>query len=111
MWNCLIIYCDWCTIACKSILCWLFMFCFLFFVYPSREGTIKAGDRVLSIDGMPLSRERHADALTMLMQSGQEALFLIEYDVSVMGEHTQTHIQTDTHTHREYVEAYRAALL
>lgn len=63
----------------------------------------------MSIDGMPLSRERHADALTMLMQSGQEALFLIEYDVSVMGEHT--HTQTDTHTHREYVEAYRAALL
>ncbi|XP_038127232.1 glutamate receptor-interacting protein 2-like isoform X3 [Cyprinodon tularosa] len=49
-----------------------------------REGTIKAGDRVLSIDGMPLNRERHAEALTMLMQSGQEALFLIEYDVSVM---------------------------
>lgn len=52
---------------------------------------MKAGDRVLSIDGMPLNRERHADALTMLMQSGQEALFLIEYDVSVMGEHTYTH--------------------
>ncbi|XP_013872065.1 glutamate receptor-interacting protein 2 isoform X2 [Austrofundulus limnaeus] len=49
-----------------------------------REGTLKAGDRVLSIDGMPLNRERHADALTMLMQSSQEALFLIEYDVSVM---------------------------
>ncbi|XP_075883209.1 glutamate receptor-interacting protein 2-like isoform X2 [Nelusetta ayraudi] len=49
-----------------------------------REGTLKAGDRVVSIDGMPLNRERHADALTMLMQSGQEALFLIEYDVSVM---------------------------
>ncbi|XP_043984107.1 glutamate receptor-interacting protein 2-like isoform X2 [Gambusia affinis] len=49
-----------------------------------REGTLKAGDRVLSIDGMPLNRERHADALTMLMQSGQEALFLIEYDISVM---------------------------
>ncbi|XP_047424488.1 glutamate receptor-interacting protein 2-like isoform X1 [Mugil cephalus] len=49
-----------------------------------REGTLKAGDRVLSVDGMPLNRERHADALTMLMQSGQEALFLIEYDVSVM---------------------------
>ena len=40
---------------------------------------------------MPLNREKHADALTMLMQSGQEALFLIEYDVSVMGEHTHTH--------------------
>uniref|UniRef100_UPI003AAFD93D glutamate receptor-interacting protein 2-like n=1 Tax=Centroberyx gerrardi TaxID=166262 RepID=UPI003AAFD93D len=49
-----------------------------------REGTLKAGDRILSIDGMPLNREKHADALTMLMQSGQEALFLIEYDVSVM---------------------------
>ncbi|XP_074537236.1 glutamate receptor-interacting protein 2-like isoform X2 [Halichoeres trimaculatus] len=49
-----------------------------------REGTLKAGDRVLNIDGMPLNREKHADALTMLMQSGQEALFLIEYDVSVM---------------------------
>ncbi|XP_056131298.1 glutamate receptor-interacting protein 2-like [Lampris incognitus] len=49
-----------------------------------REGTLKAGDRVLSIDGMPLNREKHADALTTLMQSGQEALFLIEYDVSVM---------------------------
>lgn len=62
------------------------MFCFLF----PREGSLKAGDRVLSIDGMPLNREKHADALTMLMQSGQEALFLIEYDVSVMGEHTYT---------------------
>ncbi|KAM9856053.1 glutamate receptor-interacting protein 2-like [Aulostomus maculatus] len=49
-----------------------------------REGTLKAGDRILSIDGMPLNREKHADALTMLMQSGQEALFLIEYDISVM---------------------------
>uniref|UniRef100_A0A671YA55 Glutamate receptor interacting protein 2a n=1 Tax=Sparus aurata TaxID=8175 RepID=A0A671YA55_SPAAU len=49
-----------------------------------REGTLKAGDRVLSIDGMPLNREKHADALTMLMQSGQEALFLIEYDVSAV---------------------------
>lgn len=54
-----------------------------------REGTLKAGDRVLSVDGMPLNREKHADALTVLMQSGQEALFLIEYDVSVMGEHSR----------------------
>ncbi|CAL1605633.1 unnamed protein product [Knipowitschia caucasica] len=49
-----------------------------------REGMLKAGDRLLSIDGMPLNREKHADALTVLMQSAQEALFLIEYDVSVM---------------------------
>uniref|UniRef100_A0A6Q2ZHZ3 PDZ domain-containing protein n=1 Tax=Esox lucius TaxID=8010 RepID=A0A6Q2ZHZ3_ESOLU len=49
-----------------------------------REGTLKAGDRVLSVDGMPLNREKHADALTTLMQCSQEALFLIEYDVSLM---------------------------
>ncbi|CAL8367803.1 unnamed protein product [Lota lota] len=49
-----------------------------------REGTLKAGDRVLSVDGLPLTREKHADALTTLMQSSQEALFLIEYDLSVM---------------------------
>lgn len=49
---------------------------------------------MLSIDGMPLNREKHADALTVLMQSGQEALFLIEYDVSVMGEQTRgEHVQ------------------
>lgn len=58
----------------------MFLFCVL------REGTLRAGDRVLSIDGMPLHREKHADALTVLMQSSQEALFLIEYDVSVHGE-------------------------
>ena len=51
---------------------------------------MKAGDRVVSVDGMPLNREKHADSLTMLMQSGQEALFLIEYDISVMGEQTHT---------------------
>lgn len=95
MWNCLMIYCDWCLNACMSILCWSPLFFFFFsHLFPllcvSREGTLKAGDRVLSIDGMPLNREKHADALTMLMQSGQEALFLIEYDVSVMGEHTHT---------------------
>uniref|UniRef100_A0A3Q3RCN9 PDZ domain-containing protein n=1 Tax=Monopterus albus TaxID=43700 RepID=A0A3Q3RCN9_MONAL len=52
----------------------------------SRHGYIYVAIYValLSIDGMPLNREKHADALTMLMQSGQEALFLIEYDVSVM---------------------------
>nr|XP_029519712.1 glutamate receptor-interacting protein 2-like isoform X3 [Oncorhynchus nerka] len=49
-----------------------------------REGTLKAGDRVLSIGGKHLHREKHADALTMLMQCSQEALFLIEYDVSLM---------------------------
>lgn len=84
MRNCLMIYCDCCFKRLALVACALFS------LRLSREGTLKAGDRVLSIDGMPLNREKHADALTMLMQSGQEALFLIEYDVSVMGEHTHT---------------------
>lgn len=55
---------------------------------------------MLSVDGMPFNREKHADALTVLMQSGQEALLLIEYDVSVMGEHTHTHTRRRAHAWR-----------
>uniref|UniRef100_H3A4C0 Glutamate receptor interacting protein 2 n=1 Tax=Latimeria chalumnae TaxID=7897 RepID=H3A4C0_LATCH len=49
-----------------------------------REGTLKAGDRLLSADGIPLHNVTHADALTIFRQCGQEALFQIEYDVSIM---------------------------
>uniref|UniRef100_A0A8C9VW63 Glutamate receptor interacting protein 2 n=1 Tax=Scleropages formosus TaxID=113540 RepID=A0A8C9VW63_SCLFO len=49
-----------------------------------REGTLKVGDRLLSVDGMALHNASHADAIAVLMQCGQEALFQIEYDVSIM---------------------------
>ncbi|RXM98082.1 Glutamate receptor-interacting protein 2 [Acipenser ruthenus] len=49
-----------------------------------REGTLKASDRLLSVDGIPLHSVPHADALNALTQCGQEALFQIEYDVSIM---------------------------
>ncbi|XP_072566526.1 glutamate receptor-interacting protein 1 isoform X3 [Paramormyrops kingsleyae] len=49
-----------------------------------REGTIKAGDRLLSIDGIRLHGTSHAEAMSILKQCGQEATLLIEYDVSVM---------------------------
>uniref|UniRef100_A0A3B1JLV7 Glutamate receptor interacting protein 2a n=1 Tax=Astyanax mexicanus TaxID=7994 RepID=A0A3B1JLV7_ASTMX len=49
-----------------------------------REGTLRAGDRILSVNGVALNRQKHADALTLLMQSTQEAFFLIEYDITVM---------------------------
>ncbi|KAL2101996.1 hypothetical protein ACEWY4_003757 [Coilia grayii] len=49
-----------------------------------REGTLRVGDRVLSVNGVALHTHKHADALTMLMQSNQESFFLIEYDVSIM---------------------------
>uniref|UniRef100_A0A8C1RVP2 Glutamate receptor interacting protein 2b n=1 Tax=Cyprinus carpio TaxID=7962 RepID=A0A8C1RVP2_CYPCA len=49
-----------------------------------REGTLKAGDRILSVDGMVLHSATLSDALTVLTQCGQEALLQIEYDVSIM---------------------------
>ncbi|XP_062402385.1 glutamate receptor-interacting protein 2 [Sardina pilchardus] len=49
-----------------------------------REGTLRAGDRLMSVDGVPLHSASHSDALTVLQQCGQEALFHIEYDVSIM---------------------------
>ncbi|KAG7456142.1 hypothetical protein MATL_G00248590 [Megalops atlanticus] len=49
-----------------------------------REGTIKSGDRLVSIDGIRLHGTSHAEAMSILKQCGQEATLLIEYDVSVM---------------------------
>lgn len=52
----------------------------------TREGTLRPGDRLLSVDGVPLHNTNHSDALSVLAQCGQEALFQIEYDVTIMGE-------------------------
>ncbi|KAJ8373602.1 hypothetical protein SKAU_G00041820 [Synaphobranchus kaupii] len=49
-----------------------------------REGTVKSGDRLLSIDGIRLHGTSHSEAMSILKQCGQEATLLIEYDVSVM---------------------------
>ncbi|XP_058488026.1 glutamate receptor-interacting protein 2 isoform X3 [Solea solea] len=49
-----------------------------------REGTLRSGDRLLSVDGLPLHNINHSDALIVLAQCGQEALFQIEYDVAIM---------------------------
>ncbi|KAM9408622.1 glutamate receptor-interacting protein 2 [Pholidichthys leucotaenia] len=49
-----------------------------------REGTLRPGDRFLSVDGVPLHNASHGDALSVLAQCGQEALFQIEYDVTIM---------------------------
>lgn len=53
-----------------------------------REGTVKPGDRLLSIDGIRLHGSTLSEALSILKQCGQEATLLIEYDVSVMGQST-----------------------
>ncbi|XP_043565574.1 glutamate receptor-interacting protein 1 isoform X6 [Chiloscyllium plagiosum] len=49
-----------------------------------REGTIKVGDRLLSVDGIRLHGTTHTEAMSILKQCGQEATLIIEYDVSVM---------------------------
>uniref|UniRef100_A0A3Q3G577 Glutamate receptor interacting protein 2b n=1 Tax=Labrus bergylta TaxID=56723 RepID=A0A3Q3G577_9LABR len=49
-----------------------------------RESTLRPGDRLLSVDGVPLHNANHSDALSVLAQCGQEALFQIEYDVTIM---------------------------
>ncbi|XP_076015893.1 glutamate receptor-interacting protein 1 isoform X2 [Genypterus blacodes] len=49
-----------------------------------REGTVKPGDRLLSIDGIRLHGSTLTEAMSILKQCGQEATLLIEYDVSVM---------------------------
>ncbi|XP_037551948.1 glutamate receptor-interacting protein 1 [Nematolebias whitei] len=49
-----------------------------------REGTVKPGDRLLSIDGIRLHGNTLSEAMSILKQCGQEATLLIEYDVSVM---------------------------
>lgn len=54
-----------------------------------REGTLRPGDRLLTVDGVPLHNASHSDALSVLAQCGQEALLHIEYDVTIMGARTQ----------------------
>ncbi|XP_055413296.1 glutamate receptor-interacting protein 2 isoform X3 [Bubalus kerabau] len=48
-----------------------------------REGSLKVGDRLLSVDGIPLQGASHATALATLRQCGHEALFQVEYDVAI----------------------------
>lgn len=53
---------------------------------PCREGSLKVGDRLLSVDGIPLHGASHAIALATLRQCSHEALFQVEYDVAIPGE-------------------------
>ncbi|CAH7169306.1 Grip2 [Phodopus roborovskii] len=47
-----------------------------------REGSLKVGDRLLSVDGIPLHGASHATAIATLRQCSHEALFQVEYDVA-----------------------------
>ncbi|XP_059505466.1 glutamate receptor-interacting protein 2 isoform X2 [Stegostoma tigrinum] len=49
-----------------------------------REGTLKVGDRLLSVDGIPLHNVTHGEALNIIRQCRQEAIYQVEYDVNIM---------------------------
>ncbi|XP_071984439.1 glutamate receptor-interacting protein 2 isoform X3 [Engystomops pustulosus] len=49
-----------------------------------REGTMKLGDRILCVDGIALHNVPLCDALNILRQCSQDAIFQIEYDVALM---------------------------
>ncbi|XP_022236636.1 glutamate receptor-interacting protein 2-like, partial [Limulus polyphemus] len=49
-----------------------------------REGTIKAGDRLLAVENINLGNASLQEALVVLKRLDQKGLFTLEYDVSVM---------------------------
>ncbi|XP_022107281.1 glutamate receptor-interacting protein 1-like isoform X2 [Acanthaster planci] len=49
-----------------------------------RDGTLKVGDRILSVDGINLSSLTHMEALNAIKLSSMDATFRVEYDVSIM---------------------------
>lgn len=49
-----------------------------------RDGTIKAGDRLLAVDSFNLTLASLQEAMSILKQVNREALFTLEYDVSVL---------------------------
>ena len=65
----------------------MYLFIFLFLVQLSREGTLKVGDRIVSVDGISYANFSHIEAVNALKMANRDALFRIEYDVSIMGEY------------------------
>lgn len=51
----------------------------------SREGTLKIGDRVLAINGINVTGATLQEAHNLMRQCRGITLFLIEYDVAIVG--------------------------
>ncbi len=54
-------------------------------LFYSREGTLKIGDRVLAINGINVTGATLQDAHNLMKQCRGTTLFLIEYDVAIVG--------------------------
>jgi C-terminal processing protease CtpA/Prc len=53
-----------------------------------REGTLKIGDRILAINGINVSGATLQDAYNIMKQCRSTTLFLIEYDVAIVGKNS-----------------------
>ncbi|XP_013397244.1 glutamate receptor-interacting protein 1-like isoform X2 [Lingula anatina] len=49
-----------------------------------REGTLRAGDRILAVNGIDLTSSSLLEALDILYHCNLEAVFMVEYNVSIM---------------------------
>lgn len=54
-------------------------------IVRGREGTLKIGDRVLAINGINVSGATLEDAHNIMRQCRGITLFLVEYDVAIVG--------------------------
>jgi C-terminal processing protease CtpA/Prc len=59
----------------------------------SREGTLKIGDRVLAINGIHVTGATLQDAHNLMKQCRGTTLFLIEYDVAIVGKDSNKSIE------------------
>ena len=50
-----------------------------------REGSIKEGDRILAVNNYKVVHLSLSETMSLLHQCDSDAVFAVEYDVSVMG--------------------------
>jgi len=64
-----------------AVLCFPYFQCWFYL----SEGTMRPGDRIIEINGLDVTRFtlQHADSL--LNQTGNDVILLIEYDVAIIG--------------------------
>ncbi len=59
-------------------------------LFPCREGTLKVGDRILAVNSVDVTRMSLIDVTSLLRRSKSHVHLLVEYDVSVMGQFSQS---------------------
>lgn len=100
MWNCLMIYCDWCLNACMSILCWSPVF--YIYICFSPPVFLQRGH----VEGRRPSVERGRDAFKQRETRWRFDHADAERPGSSVPDWVWRLCHGWAHTHREYVEAW-----